>query len=71
MLVEPIYRGHRIHVEAEQVDGRWDARVDIHRVLSDEKPRLDVVTCRKLTAELAERRAMIFARWWVDLNGHH
>jgi len=38
MLIEPNYRGHRIHVEAEYSDGRWDATVRIRRVLTDENP---------------------------------
>jgi hypothetical protein len=69
MFVEPVYKGHRIQVDAVQVDGRWDATVNIHRVFSDEKPHVEQVTCRKLTAELAERVAAIWARRWVDRNG--
>jgi N-formylglutamate amidohydrolase len=68
MFVEPIYKGFRIQVEAVEVEGRWDATVNIHRVFSDEKPYIERVTCRKLTAELAERLAAIWARRWVDLN---
>jgi hypothetical protein len=34
-----------------------------------EKPHVERVTCRKVTAELAERRAVIWARRWVDLKG--
>ena len=31
---------------------------------------LDItVTCRKLTAEVAETRAAIWAKRWVDVNG--
>src|SRR5439155_22688666 len=67
MLVEPYYRGHRIHVEAELVDGRWAATVRIRRVLSEEKPYVETVTCRKVTAALAETRAVIWARRWVDI----
>jgi hypothetical protein len=69
MIVEPFYKGHRIEVYAERVDGYWDAVVRIRRVLTDEKSHIQVVTCRKLSAELAETRAAIWARRWVDLNG--
>jgi hypothetical protein len=71
MFVEPVYKGHRIQVDAVQIDGRWDATVNIHRVFSDDKPHVERVTCRKLTAELAERRAAIWARRWVDPDGGH
>jgi hypothetical protein len=69
MIVEPVYKGHRIEVYAERVDGAWDATVRIRRVLTDDKPYVERVTCRKLSAELAETRAAIWARRWVDLNG--
>jgi hypothetical protein len=69
MLVEPIYKGFRIQVDAVEVEGRWDALVNIHRVFSDEKPHRDRVTCRKMTAELAEHVAAVWARRWVDLHG--
>jgi hypothetical protein len=59
MFVEPIYKGFRIQVEAVEVEGRWDALVNIHRVFSDEKPHLDRVTCRKMTAERAEHLAAV------------
>lgn len=42
----------------------------IRRVLTDDKPHVERVTCRKVTAELAETRSMIYARRWVDLNGY-
>ena len=49
----------------------------IRRILSEDKPHVDRVTCRKVTPELAETRAAIWARRWVDLhaertmgNGH-
>jgi hypothetical protein len=58
MIVEPLYRGFRIEVYAERVDDRWDAVVRIRRVsaqvLTDDKPYVERVTCRKLTAGLAE-----------------
>jgi hypothetical protein len=54
MLVEPIYKGFRIQIDAVQVDGRWDARVNIHKILSDEPPHVERVTCQKLSPEVAE-----------------
>jgi hypothetical protein len=43
--------------------------VRIRRVLTDDAPHVERVTCRKVKAELAETRAAIWARRWVDLNG--
>jgi hypothetical protein len=37
--------------------------------VTDDKAYVERVTCRKLTAELAETRAAIWARRWMDLNG--
>jgi hypothetical protein len=37
--------------------GRWNADVRILRVFSQEKPRVERVTCFKLTPDLAERAA--------------
>src|SRR5262245_47624598 len=47
-----VYKGHRIEVYAERVDGAWDAIVRIRRVLTDDKPYVERVACRKLSAEL-------------------
>jgi len=69
MMVEPTYKGYRIEVYAEPVDGYWDAVVRIRRVLTDDKVHVEHVTCRKLSAELAETRAAIWAWRWIDLNG--
>jgi hypothetical protein len=35
MLIETDYRGHRIEVTAQHVDGAWDAEVRIRRTLSE------------------------------------
>jgi hypothetical protein len=43
--------------------------VRIRRVLTDDKPHVERVTCRKVSAALAETRAAIWARRWIDLNG--
>ena len=40
----------------------------IRRVLTDEKAHVEVVTCKKLTAELAETVAAMWARRWIDVN---
>lgn len=68
MLVEPSYRGFRIEVHAELADGAWHAQVRIRRVLSEEKPHVETVTCRKATAQLAEERASI-SRFSPPLDG--
>lgn len=69
MIVEPDYRGYRIEVNAELADGAWNAQVRIRRPLSEEKPHVELVTCRKPTAKVAEERAAVYARRWVDLHG--
>jgi len=58
VIVEPDYRGHRIEVTAEHVDGAWDAEVRIRRTFSEDKPRVEVVTCRTPTAKAAEKRGV-------------
>ena len=66
MIVESDYRGHRIEVLAVQVHGAWDAEVRIRRTLSEAKPHVERVTCRKPTAKVAEERGVVYARRWVD-----
>jgi hypothetical protein len=34
--------------------------------LHDGKPHVEIVTCRKPSAKVAEERAAIYARRWVD-----
>jgi hypothetical protein len=68
MMVVPDYRGFRIEVDAVAADGRWNADVRIRRILSQDKPHVDRVTCLKLTAEHAERAAEIWAQRWIDLQ---
>lgn len=68
MLVEPDYRGHRIQVDAVRAGDRWDAEVRIRRVLTEDKPRVERVTCGKPDRELAERWGAIWARRWVDAH---
>lgn len=57
MLIVPDYRYFRIEVVAQFVDGAWNAGMRIRRVLSDEKPHVEYVTCRKATAAEAEHGA--------------
>ena len=65
MLVEPLYRGHRIQVEARAVDGAWHVEIRVRRVLSEAKPV--VLTQRfPLTIQDAERRGMLRGKNWVD-----
>jgi hypothetical protein len=66
VIVESDYRGYRIEVNAELADGVWNAQVRIRRIFSEEKGHVEVVTCRKQRAKVAEERAAIYARRWVD-----
>lgn len=66
MLVVSDYRGYRIEVDAERAGSAWNAGVRIRRNLSDEKPQVQTITCRKPTAQAAEQSASVFAHRWVD-----
>src|SRR6266581_2803904 len=41
-------------VTAQRVDGVWDAAVRVRRILSETKPHVEQVTCRKPSARVAE-----------------
>lgn len=69
MIIESDYRGYRIEVNAIEEDGRWQADVRMRRLFSPDKPRHETVTCYKLTPDLAEHAALIWAKRWVDANG--
>ncbi len=69
MIVIPDYRGFRIQVDAVAADSRWNADVRMRRILSQDKPHAERVTCFKLTAEHAERSGEIWAKRWVFVNG--
>jgi hypothetical protein len=69
VIVVPDYKGHRIEVVAQFVDGSWNAGIRIRRTLSEAKPHVEQVTCRKPTAMEAEQRGEVYARRWVDRNG--
>jgi len=66
VLTEPNYRGYRIEAYAELSDGHWDATVRIRRLVSQEHVHTEGIPCRKITAALAETRAAIWAKRWVD-----
>jgi hypothetical protein len=68
MIVVSDYRGYRIEVEAVAVvaGGRYNADVRMRRLFSRNKPRVERVTCYKLTPDLAERAGELWARRWID-----
>jgi hypothetical protein len=68
MIVVHDYRGYRIHVEAVAADGRWNVEVRIRRTFSGREAARRAGDL-KLTAQLAEMCAVVWARGWVDLNG--
>ena len=68
-MTEADYRGYRIEVYAELTDGHWDATARIRRLTLDASVHVERVACRKVTAGLAETRAAIWAKRWVDLHG--
>jgi len=70
VIVERDYRGYRIEVNAELAGGLWNAQVRIRRILSEDKAHVEVITCRKPTAKVAEERAAVYARRWVDRQAH-
>jgi hypothetical protein len=53
-------------VTASLTNGAWDAEVRIRHTFTEDKPHVEIVTCRKPTAAMAEERAAIWARRWVD-----
>ena len=64
-MIEPDDRSYRIEVTAVRVDGAWDANIRVRRMFSEAK-RVERVTCRKAIAKVAEERAAVYARRWVD-----
>ena len=71
MIVVSDYRGYRIEVEAVAVvsGGRYNADVRMRRLFSQDKPRIERVTCYKLTPDLAEHAGELWARRLVDYKG--
>lgn len=70
MVIVPDYRGFRLEIVAQEVDRTWNAGVRIRRTLSEMKPHVAQVTCRKATAIEAEQAGEIWAQRWVDRNAH-
>jgi hypothetical protein len=70
MIVVSDYRGYRIEVEAVAVvtGGRYNADVRMRRLFLREKPRVERVTCYKLTPDLAEHAGELWAKRWIDVN---
>ena len=64
----PDYRGYRIEAEAVVTSLRWNATVTIRRIRSRDPSHVDMVTCLKLTPELAESAGEICAKRWIDLQ---
>ena len=66
MTVVSNYRGFRIEIVAQFVDGAWNAGVRIRRTLSE--MRVQQVLCQQPTAIEAEERGQEWAQRWVDSN---
>ena len=66
LIVISDYRGFRIEIVAQFVDNAWNAGVRIRRTLSEMKPHVEQVTCRKPTAIEAEQAGDVWARRWID-----
>jgi hypothetical protein len=49
VLIEADYRGYRIEVNAIPANGRFNAEVRLLRLFSRDKPRVEMVTCLKLS----------------------
>jgi hypothetical protein len=65
-LVVTDHRGFRFEIVAQLVDGAWNAGVRIRQTLSEMKPHVQQVTCRKATAIEAEQAGSSGAERWVD-----
>jgi hypothetical protein len=70
VIVVSDYRGYRIEVEAVAVvaGGRYNADVRMRRLFSRDKPRVERVTCYKLTPGLAEQAGELWAKRHIDVN---
>jgi hypothetical protein len=69
MVVVQDYRGFRLEIVGQLVDGAWNAGVRIRRSLSEMKPHVEQIICRKPTAIEAEEAGDVWARRWVDRYG--
>ena len=66
MLIEPSYKGFRIEVNAVHNGHHFNAEVRVRQHAVNAKPRVEVVTCLKPTAEYAERAGEVWAKRWID-----
>jgi hypothetical protein len=66
MVIVSDYRGFRIEIVGQFVEGAWNAGVRIRRTLSDMKAHVEQVTCRKPTAIEAEQAGELWGQRWVD-----
>jgi hypothetical protein len=66
LIVVPNYRGFRIEIAAQMVNGAWDAGVRIRCPQSNEVRRTKYLACRKSTPAEAEHSADVWARRWMD-----
>ena len=66
MIVESDYRGFRIEAVAVEVRGAWDAELRILGVPFEARARVEHLICRRPTAKIAEQRAVLRARRWID-----
>jgi hypothetical protein len=61
-----LYRGYTIYtIPIQLTNGLWNAEARVRRVRSGEEPYIDVVNCRKPTADAAETAALVVAERWV------
>ena len=69
-MIVTYYRGFRIDVVAQLADDAWNAGVRIRQTLSDAKPHVEQVTCRKLTTTEAEQAGSVWGQRWVDRHAN-
>jgi hypothetical protein len=62
MTIVHDYRGFLIEVNAIAVDGHYNAEVRMRRLFAREKPQVEMVSCLKVTPDLAEHSGEIWAR---------
>ena len=65
MVVVADYRGFRLEIVAQFVDGAWNAGIRIRRP-SDMNAHVEQVACGKPTAIEAEQAGEIWGQRWVD-----
>ena len=65
-MIVDYYREHRIDVNAIRAGDRWNAAVRIRHTSANAKPHVEQVTNYKLTADHAERSALIWAQQLID-----